>query len=72
MDSYIELILLPDKIKNGLRQTQAKKKLLNPVWGEEFTYEDVSLGEMKTARGWEFTLMNHNILFKDDFWDAFD
>ena len=65
-DSCIKLFFLPDKTKKGLRKTQAKRNFLNRVWEEEFTYEDVPLGELKTARGLEGTVVNHNILFKDD------
>ena len=66
MDSFIRWFLLPDKTKNGIRKTQVKKNNLNPVWDEEFTYENVSLDELKTARGLEVSVLKHNMLFKDD------
>ena len=65
-DSFIRLFLLPDKTKNGVRKTQVKMNNLNPVWDEEFTYENVSLDELKTARGLEVSVLKHNMLFKDD------
>ena len=65
-DNYIKLFLHPDKTKKGLRKTQGKKNNLNPVWKEEFTYENVSLDELKTARGLEVSVLKHNMLFKDD------
>ena len=65
-DNYIKLFLLPDKTKKGLRKTQVKNNNLNPIWEEEFTYENVSLGELKTARGLEVYVLKHNMLFQDD------
>ena len=65
-DSFIRLFLLPDKTKNGVHKTKVKKNNLNPVWDEEFTYENVSLDELKTARGLEVSVLKHNMLFKDD------
>ena len=65
-NNYIKLFLLPKKTKKGLRKTQVKKNNLNPVWEEEFTYENISLGEQKTARGLEVSVLQHNMLFKDD------
>ena len=58
--------MLPDKTKNELRKSQVKKNNVNPVWDEEFTYENVSLDELKTARGLEVSVLKHNMLFKDD------
>lgn len=65
-NSYVMLHLLPDKSKKGLRKT-LKKNDMNPVWDEEFTYKDVTLGELRMSRALEVVVLDHDIDSEDIF-----
>ncbi|XP_054473264.1 extended synaptotagmin-1 [Anoplopoma fimbria] len=49
VDSYVSLLLLPDKSKATKRKTAVKKKDLNPEYNERFEY-DLSVDEMRFKR----------------------
>ncbi|KAM8917460.1 uncharacterized protein AB9W97_001955 isoform 1-T1 [Spinachia spinachia] len=49
VDSYISLMLLPDKSKATKRKTAVKKRDLNPEYNEKFEY-DLSVDEMRFKR----------------------
>lgn len=56
VDSYVSLILLPDKSKSSKRKTAVKKKVLDPEFNERFEY-DVSLDEAR-QRGLSVSVKN--------------
>ncbi|XP_029990142.1 extended synaptotagmin-1-like [Sphaeramia orbicularis] len=49
VDSYVSLMLLPDKSKSTKRKTAVKKKVLNPEYNERFEY-DVPVEETRLRR----------------------
>nr|XP_040060022.1 extended synaptotagmin-1 [Gasterosteus aculeatus aculeatus] len=49
VDSYVSLMLLPDKSKATKRKTAVKKRDLNPEYNERFEYE-LSVDEMRFKR----------------------
>ena len=67
IDGYVKIYLLPDKSEKGLRKTDVKRNDLNPVWKEEFTYEGIIFGELRTVRVLEVTVMDCNMLSEDVF-----
>lgn len=59
-DILVKCYLLPDCTTSGKRKTKSVKNTSKPVWKEEFTYEDVSLTELKMERVLEVTLWDKN------------
>ncbi len=66
-DGFVKLYLLPDKIFRKRKKTAVINDSLNPVWNEEFVYENVTLDELSNERVLEVTVWDHDLLSSNDF-----
>ena len=66
-DGFVKCYLLPDKSSGGKRKTGVVKNNLNPVWGEQFSYEKVILDELSSERVLQLTVWDLNKGSSSDF-----
>ena len=66
-DGFVKCYLLPDKSSGGKRKTGVVKNNLNPVWGEQFSYEKVVLDELSSERVLEVTVWDWDRGSSNDF-----
>ena len=66
-DGFVKCYLLPDKSSGGKRKTGVVKNNLNPVWGEQFSYEKVILDELSSERVLEVTVWDWDRGSSNDF-----
>ena len=66
-DGFVKLYLLPDKRFRKRKKTAVINDSLNPVWNEEFVYENVTLDELSNERVLEVTVWDHDLLSSNDF-----
>ena len=62
-DPYVKILLLPDK-KNKL-ETRVKRKMINPVWNEVFTFEGIPQDKL-VARTLHLQVIDHDRFSRND------
>ena len=60
-DGFVSMLLLPEK-SSKKKMTRVINNDLNPVWDEQFTYEQVTFDELSKKRALELTVWDHNLL----------
>ena len=66
-DATVKMYLLPNQSSSGKRKTQVIKHNLNPVWNEQFTYENICLEDLSTGRVLEVTVWDYDRRGSNDF-----
>lgn len=66
-DATVKLYLLPHQSSSAKRKTKVISRNLNPVWNEEFTYENVYVDDIKSRRVLEVTVWDYDRRGSNDF-----
>jgi hypothetical protein len=66
-DATVKMYLLPNQSSSGKRKTQIIKHSLNPVWNEQFTYENICLEDLASGRVLEVTVWDYDRRGSNDF-----
>ena len=66
-DATVKMYLLPNQSSSGKRKTQIIKHSLNPVWNEQFTYENICLEDLTSGRVLEVTVWDYDRRGSNDF-----
>ena len=66
-DATVKMYLLPNQTSSGKRKTKIIKNSLNPVWNEQFTYENICLEDLTAGRVLEVTVWDFDRRGSNDF-----
>ena len=66
-DATVKFYLLPNQSSSGKRKTKVINNKLNPVWDEQFTYENIFLDDLSSQRVLEVTVWDYDRRGSNDF-----
>ena len=66
-DPTVKIYLLPNQSSSGKRKTRVVSHNINPIWNENFTYEDVYMDDLLSERVLEVSVWDYDRRGSNDF-----